>query len=465
MIQSTRRIRGLAATVAVFALALAAAPASAQSLQEALAAAYASNPTLTGQRASQRATDENVPQALAGWRPSVSFTGNAGYQSIDTETSGRTALRTPSNTAETNPYQVTLQATQPLYKFTTNPQIDSAEATVLAGRATLTATEQTVLLNGTTAYLTVLRDGAVLELNRNNEQVLRRQLEATQDRFRVGEVTRTDVAQAEAALAGAVASRIQAEGNLVTSRANFEQVFGFPPGTLTQPPLPNDLPRSEDEAWAQAQDQNPDYAAARYREIASKYDIDATTGQLLPQFNLVGQLNRSNETTTPDLTTNSAQILGQVTMPLYEAGSVYSQVRQRKQVNSQRKLQIDETGRQVRRNAVSTWENLLTARANIESLQAQVNANRIALDGIQQEAAVGSRTVLDVLITEQNLLNSEVALVRARYDEAVASYSLKAVVGTMTAPGMKLPVELYDPTENYKRVRNKWLGLGIGNGD
>jgi outer membrane protein len=311
----------------------------------------------------------------------------------------------------------------------------------------------------------VLRDGEVLELNRNNEQVLRRQLEATQDRFRVGEVTRTDVAQAEAALAGAVASRIQAEGNLVTSRANFEQVFGFPPANLTQPPLPTDLPRSEDDAWVQAQDQNPDYAAARYREIASKHDIDATTGALLPQFNLVGQLNRSNETTTPNLTTNTAQVLAQVSMPLYEAGNTYSQVRQRKQVNSQRKLQIDETGRQVRRNAVSTWENLLTARANIQSLQAQVDASRIALDGIQQEAAVGSRTVLDVLITEQNLLNSEVALVRARFDEAVASYSLKAVVGTMTAPGMKLPVELYDPTENYKRVRNKWLGLGIGNND
>lgn len=465
MNESTRRIRGLAATAAVMALAFAATPAGAQSLQEALAAAYASNPTLTGQRASQRATDEGVPQALSGWRPQVSFTGNTGWQNTYTDTSGVTAIRNPPGTNTTTPYQVTLQATQPLYKFTTNPQIDSAEATVLAGRAALTSTEQSVLLNGTTAYLTVLRDGAVLELNRNNEQVLRRQLEATQDRFRVGEVTRTDVAQAEAALAGAVASRIQAEGNLITSRANFEQVFGFPPANLNQPALPGDLPRSEEEAWSLAQEQNPDYAAARYREIASKHDIDATTGNLLPQLNLVGQLNRSNETTTPNLTTDTAQVLAQVSMPLYEAGNIYSQVRQRKQVNSQRKLQVDETGRQIRRNAVSTWENLLTARANIESLEAQVNANRIALDGIQQEAAVGSRTVLDVLITEQNLLNSEVALVRARYDEAVASYGLKAVVGTMTAPGMKLPVELYDPTENYKRVRNKWLGLGIGNND
>ncbi len=449
------RSRLFAAVLAGSTFAL---PAAAQTLEEALVAAYNNNPTLLAQRAQLRATDEGVPQALAGWRPTVTFSSEFGKsrQDFDPNSASR-----PDETL--TPFANTLSVNQPLYRGgRTEASVQSAEALVRAGRAQLDATEQTVFLQVITAYLDVLRDQRVVELNQNNVQRLERQLEATQDRFRVGEITRTDVAQAEARLERAKSDRTTAEGTLAASRATFQRVVGEPPRSLVLPASPAGLPPSLDRAQAIAADENPDLVAALHREDSSRYDIRAASGALLPSISLNGALSRNEETTVGDLTTSVARVTAQVTVPLYEAGSVYSQVRQRRQTNNQRRIQIDETRRLVGQNVTQAWEALVTARANIVSRQAQVEANSVALDGVTQEAQVGARTTLDVLDAQQELLDAEVALVRARRDEHVAAVALLQTIGWLSAERLKLPVDYYDPAAHYGEVRNKWFGTDGG---
>lgn len=433
-------------------------PASAQSLTDALSAAYNNNPTLLAARAALRATDEGVPQALSNWRPTVNLTGEAGKlrQEFDPSTASN-----PSDTI--SPRTLQLSVSQPLYRGgRTESATDAAEALVLAGRQDLASTERRVLLDAVTAYMDVVQNQAVLELNRNNEEVLRRQLEATRERFRVGEITRTDVAQAESRLSRATADRISAEGALISSRAVLARVMGETPGTLVQPPPLPQLPANEDEALAIAYDDNPDLLGARFREVAAKYDVRTISGGLLPTVSVNGTLSKSDETSRANLESESAKIALTVTMPLYEGGSIYSQTRQRKQTHNQRRIQVEEQRRSVRQSVTQAWENLSTARSNIIARRAQVDAARIALEGVQQEAEVGSRTTLDVLDQEQEYLDARVAEVRARRDEYVAGFTLLSAVGRLGARQLTLPVDYYDPETNYQRVRDKWFGTDGG---
>ncbi|MFN4277809.1 MAG: TolC family outer membrane protein [Ferrovibrio sp.] len=432
--------------------------ASAQSLTDALSAAYNNNPTLLAARAALRATDEGVPQALSNWRPTVNLTGEAGKLRQDFDPS------TASNPSDTiSPRTLQLSVSQPLYRGgRTESATDAAEALVLAGRQDLASTERRVLLDAVTAYMDVVQNQAVLELNRNNEEVLRRQLEATRERFRVGEITRTDVAQAESRLSRATADRISAEGALISSRAVLARVMGETPGTLVQPPPLPQLPTNEDEALAIAYEDNPDLLGARFREVAAKYDVRTISGGLLPTVSLNGTLSQADETSRANLETESARIALTVTMPLYEGGSIYSQTRQRKQTHNQRRIQVEEQRRSVRQSVTQAWENLSTARSNITARRAQVDAARIALEGVQQEAEVGSRTTLDVLDQEQEYLDARVAEVRARRDEYVAGFTLLSAVGRLGARQLSLPVDYYDPETNYKRVRDKWFGTDGG---
>lgn len=452
--------QALLATAVAVGCMIAVQPVSAQSLNEVLSAAYNNNPTLLAARAALRATDEGVPQALSNWRPTVSVTGEVGKlrQEYDPQSA---SFQSDTVTPKT----VTLSVAQPLYRGgRTEAATEAAEALVLAGRQDLADTEQAVLLDAVTAYMDVVQNQAVLDLNRNNEEVLRRQLEATRERFRVGEITRTDVAQAESRLSGAVASRISAEGALVSSRAVLARVIGEMPGTLSPPPPLPELPKSEEEAVAIAYEENPDLLGARFREVAAKYDVRAVSGALLPTVSLNGSLSRADETSRANLEVDSARVALQLTVPLYEAGSVYSQTRQRKQVHNQRRIQVEEQRRAVRQLVVQAWENLTTARSNIEARRAQVEAARIALEGVQQEAEVGSRTTLDVLDAEQEYLDARVAEVRSRRDEYVAGFTLLSAVGRLGARQLSLPVDHYDPTSNYDRVREKWFGTDGGLG-
>ncbi len=419
---------------------------------EALVAAYQTNPTLLAQRANLRAVNEGVPQELSNYRPFVSIESFAGAQHID---------RNGSDGSEsTTPYQASVGLAQPLYRGgRTVAGVARAESEVAAQRAVLRSVEQGVLLGAVTAYMDVWRDQAVLQLTINNEQVLARQLEASQDRFDVGELTRTDVAQSEARLARATAQRIEAEGNLTASRAVFQEVVGFLPGTLEAPPALEGLPPSERDVVGAARDDNPEVLSARFAEQAARHQIDVSRGQLLPEAFLTGEARHSEETFSKDGETDLARGLVEVTVPLYQSGLVSSQVRESKQFAIQRSREIEESSRFAERVAIESWEDLETAQARGVSFQSEVRSSEIALEGVRQENAVGQRTILDVLDAEQELLDAQVNLTRARRDEIVASYEVLSAMGRLTARNLELDVELYDPLTDYRAVRDRWFGL------
>ncbi len=427
--------------------------AHAQSLEDALAAAYAGNPTLLAKRAELRATDEGVPQAISEWRPTISAEGSSGISNVYIST------RTTNKTQQPNPTASSLTISQSLYAGgQTMAAIGSAENAVLAGRAELVGVEQGVLLDAVKVYVNVFREQAVLDLRINNEQVLRRQLEATSDRFEVGEITRTDVHQAEARLAKATADRIQAEGDLVKARVSYRNVVGEAPGQLSRPVMDLNLPKSADQSIKLAVAQNPNVVSAEFDERASNDDIKEVRGELLPSLDLAGTASRSLNSVTESTRTDSYSAILTLTVPLYQSGSVYSRLREARQTASQRRREIDTARRDATETAARAWETLETSRARIESFKAQIRASEVALEGVQREASVGSRTVLDVLNAEQELLDAKVNIVSAERDETVAVFELKSAIGELTADYLSLPVTAYDSKKHYNKVRPKLFG-------
>jgi outer membrane protein len=432
-------------------------------LAEALAATYSNQPALQAERAKLRATDENVPQALSGWRPTVVMAGTAGYG----DGMSRQFVRQGGGgflNSQTDRLIGTAQATltQPLYTGgKTQANVNRAKNLVMAERATLIGQEQTSFTNTVTAYVGVIQAQQLLALNINNEQVLAKQLQATNDRFRVGEITRTDVAQAEAALAGATAQRQTAEGNLQTARGTFQQVVGFlPPGDLVEP-QPLALPvKSEQDATAIASRNNPAVIAALFNDSAAKDAVDVAFAQLMPQVSFQGQVFQSNNAASRSTQTNGYQAVVQLSVPVYQGGSEYSAVRQAKQTSQQTTRLVDDARRTAVQNAVQSWETLAAAKAAAASTRQQINANQIALEGVEREAIVGSRTTLDVLNAQQALLNSRVTLVQNLAQLVTASYQVAAALGRLTARDLHLPVPLYDETAYYNAVKDRWIGLG-----
>jgi len=437
----------------VIALLLA-APVSAQTLQEALANAYSNNPTLQTARAQLRATDENVPQALSGWRPTVILQGSAGYAD-GTSTNTRTGVRSD---AERTPVTASATLSQPLYRGgRTQAATAQAENQVLAQRARLLATEQQVLLDTATAYVNVIRDQQVVRLNQNNVTVLQRQLQATNDRFRVGEITRTDVAQAESRLAGARADLATAQGNLQTSAATFARLVGAPPGRLTEP-QPLRVPVTTQQRVAEAALNNPNVVAARFDEAAARDNVDLQFGALLPQLSAQASAFRNDNSQSARTRATGSQATLNLSVPLYQGGAEHASVRQARQQAQQARQVVDDQRRVAIQQATAAWETYQAAQATVGSTRSQIRAAEIALDGVQREAIVGSRTTLDVLNQEQELLNARVALVRALANLVTASYSVAASVGRLTARDLQLPVQLYDDRAYYRAVRNRWFG-------
>lgn len=451
-------MKKVALTVAsVIAITMPVSLVNAETLRDALASTYQNNPSLLAQRANVRGVDENVPQALSGWRPQVFATGEVAAQHNSTSTA------VAGTSKNSNPREAALVVSQPVYTGgQTVASTKSAEAAVEAARAGLLSTEQNIFQSAVEAYMNVLRDEALVELNRNNSVVLRRQLEAANDRFQVGEITRTDVAQAEARLADSISRLIQAEGNLRSTRANFERIVGRPPESLEDPLVPADFPESEEAALTIALENHPDIEAAKFNEESSRHTIRATSGQLLPSLEVEGSLSSGRELAGAGTNNDTARVGAVLTVPLYQSGSVYSQVRQARQINSQRMQEIEETVRGVRESVIQSWELLETSRSRIGANEEAVRANTIALEGVEQEAQVGSRTTLDVLNAEQELLQSKVDLVTARRDQYVAIYTVLAAIGKLNARDLDLDVEYYDPNANYDRVRNKWFGTDGG---
>ncbi|MEO1191024.1 MAG: TolC family outer membrane protein [Pseudomonadota bacterium] len=454
--QPFQRLGGLLAGGLLMAAAWS-APASAQSLEEALANTYLTNPTLLAARAELRSVNEGVPQALSAWRPQVTISGDVGYE---------TSKLLGENLQPTSGYTAggALTVNQTIYSGgSIRASVDSAEAVVFAQRALLADTEQSVLLAAVTAYIDVWQAKAILDLNIANEERLRRQREATVDRFNVGEVTRTDVSQADARLAGATADRVAAEGDLATAQSIFYQIIGLVPTEVEQAEPIAILPRSLQETVAYAQQDAPNLVAARFLENSALSDIRVQLGSLLPQVSLIGLLDYARDGSatsgTADLDIFTATIVAQVSIPLYQQGLVSSQVRQAKQIASQRRLEITEALRQAEQDGVTAWESLETARAQITSFESQVRANTVALEGVEQESLVGARTVLDVLDAEQELLQAQVSLVGAQRDEVVAAYQVSSAIGRLTAANLNLGVAIYNPRIDYDAVRDRWFGL------
>jgi outer membrane protein len=443
-------------------------PAAGQTLQEAMALAYANNPTLQAARAQLRAVDENVPQALAGWRPTVQFTGSAGQTTSGTRPN---PIGPTGDWRSRDTTQVQGSVTQPLYRGgRTVAQTRRAENQVLAQRARLFATEQQVMLDVVNAYVAVIQNQEEVRLNTNNEQVLTRQLQATNERFRVGEITRTDVAQAESRLAGARASRADAEGRLQTSRATFTRLVGQPPQRLTPPqPLRVPVAAARDAAQLAVQN-NPNVVAALFDEAAARDQIDVQFSNLLPQVSLNGTMFRSTGLTgtgggLDGVRQDGTQVTANLTVPIFQGGAEHALVRQARQQAQQARQVVEDQRRASTQQATQAFETLTAARAQVDSVRAQIRAAEIALDGVQREAIVGSRTTLDVLNAEQELLNARVSLVRALANVITASHSLASAVGRLTARDMNLPVQLYDMEAYYRAVRDRWVGWGDYGGE
>jgi outer membrane protein len=442
----------------------AASPAAAQTLDEALAAAYADNPQLQAERANLRATDEGVPQALAGWRPQVTLSGTAGYTqgTISEPSANLFGESTQATTSEDHQIgSVAATVTENVYSGgQTKAQTAEATDKVKAERANLVNIEQQVFTNAVSAYVTVIENQQLLALAINNAQVLKEQLKATQDRFSVGEITRTDVAQSESSLAQAEAEVQTAQGNLQTARATFEQVMGFQPGKLS-PPQPLALPvTSRRGAATVAAANNPAVVQAQFTEAAASDGVDLAWSKLMPTLAVQGQVFDDVGQTEGGFISKGAEVLASLSWPLYQGGAEYASIRQAVQQREFARQQLDQARRTAVENAEQFWETLVATRATITSTRAEIAANEIALDGTEREALVGSRTTLDVLNAQQLLLQSQVTLVQNLASLVTDSYQVAGAIGRFTARDIGLHVPLYDDNAYYNAVKNAWVGTG-----
>ncbi len=438
-------------------------------LQEALAQAYLTNPQLQAERANLRSVDENVPTALAGWRPTVEIQTEGTYEDYATKTNSgnivtalgtQPGLKGATTWFDTTGYTAVGSITQPIYNGgRTTSSTHEAVNKVYAERANLIATEETVLFNVVQAYVGVIEDKQLLQLQINNEQVLAEQLRATQDRFRVGEITRTDVAQAESALASARAARQSAEGTLQTADASYEQQVGTsPPEDLVEPqPLAPPV-KSEQEAMVESVENNPNVVYQLFNEAQSKDAIDVAFSAIMPKASLQIEYLHDENQSESGIATGGLEGLLNLTIPLYQGGSEYAAVRQARQTSQAAHRTVDEARRTALQTVIAAWESLISSRAAVDSDRAAVRAGFVALDGVERQAIVGTSTTLEVLQQQQTLLNAQTSLVQNLATLVLASYSVADALGRLTARDLRLDVPIYDETAYYNAVRDRLWG-------
>jgi len=448
--------------------------ARAETLDSALARAYQNNPNLNAQRANVRATDENVPRAKAGFRPEVNATADliGRYSESNPDRGRATQVRSGSQS-------LGVEVNQTLFNgFRTENSVRQAESNVLGARETLRNNEQNVLFDSASAYMNVLRDTAILNLQRNNVEVIEEQLRQTQERFNVGEVTRTDVAQAEARLAGSRSQVSVAEANLRASIARYRQNIGVEPRQLSPGrPLDRILPRSLDDALRIAFIEHPALIAALHGVDVAELQVRIVEGELAPTLGLTGSASWTNTNSNrgrfaADNTdagngsgeVTSASIVARLTIPIYERGEVAARTRQSKETVGQRRLEADSIRDQVRAAVISSWGQLEASRSQVTAAQAQVEAAETALSGVREEARVGQRTTLDVLNAQQELLNARVNLITAQRDRVVASYAVVQASGRLNSRYLGLGVEHYRPKLHFDQVKDLWHGLTTPDG-
>ena len=446
---------GAAAAVLLLA-SMGPTPVLADTIEAALVRAYQNNPQLNAQRASVRSTDENVPQALSGYRPRVAVTASAGYQYTDTLANSAGALHTNIHGANA-PRSVGATVSQTLFNGQqTANRTRAAESQVSGAREGLRVLEQTVLLSAATIYMDYLRDSAIVEVQRSNVRVLEQTLKQTKDRFNVGEVTRTDVAQSEAQLAAGRTQQLTAESNLNTTRSNFRRIIGNEPVGLA----PGSLPGAVDLGLTQ----NPNVTAAMFGIDVSYLQTKVNEGALLPTVTLQASVQQSYEQTMTIYRSFGASAIAQLAVPVYQGGAEYALIRQSKETLAQQRLFLEQVRDQTRANVVTAWGQLVAGKAQVQSAQSQVAASEIALNGVREEAKAGQRTTLDVLNAQQALVNARVALVTAQHDRVVASYAVLNAVGRLSPTVLNLATTLYDPSVHYHQVRDSWSGVRIPDG-
>ena len=421
-----------------------------ESLSEALASAYENNPTLNAQRADLRATDEGVPQALSGYRPTITGSGQI------SATQGSSYY----------PYSLSLTVEQPLYAGgRTVNGVNIAETAVLAGREVLRNTEQTTLLDAAQAFMNLVEAQALVNLRRQNVDFLSQQGKAAQDRLNVGTGTKTDVAQANAAAASGQADLNTAVANLNTAVAVYEQVIGHHPRSLgAAKPIDNLLSKTLNAALADAMTLHPQILAAGYNIDIADYNVKVAEGALLPTLSVAGTLTHSEGSGSAAANGDSASAVARLSVPIYQGGEAASKVRQAKESLGERRIDLDQARDAVREAVISAWGSLDAARAQISAAQSEVSAENLALSGVIEEQKVGQQTLLDVLNSQQSLLNAQVTQVEAQHDRVIASYTLLAAIGKLDAETLGLNVPIYDPTQHYTQVRDKWGGLRTPDG-
>ena len=423
------------------------ANANADTIFEAMSEAYNSNPTLHGQRAASGATNEDAAAARSGFRPTIGVKGN--YSDTHVRKTGN---------ATVDGYQkgYTGSVTQSVFSgFQTYNAVKAADSAAKAGIQDLYAVEQSVLLSASTAYLDVMRDEAIVRLQKNNERLLKKQLDETLARFDVGEVTRTDVAQSRASYAQAQSDVISAEGNLAVSKAVYLQMVGKEPKDLQNPAVITKLfPTRFDEAMNYARTNN--YSAT--------YNVNSNKGALLPEVTFTaasGKTTQSNHDMAKNPSTTSTQYSLDMSVPLYTGGATRAKIRKSKYQKWQAQEGVLEAERAVVAGVTSSWQSMQANKSNISSIQAQVKASAIALEGTQKEEALGNRTVLDVLNAYQTLLTSQVNEVKALHDYYVSGLQLMQSMGNLTAKKLALNVKYYNAEEHYQNTKGKWLTLSI----
>jgi outer membrane protein len=445
--------------VAAAVAALSPAAALAETLPEALAQAYAGNPTLAAARAQQAATDENFAQARAGFLPQLGATGTLTTQRVETENTNLAPSSPLRNSvSELDPQTYGLRATQSIYAGGANwARLKQADAVIAAGQQGLRSTEQQVLLQAIAAYVDVIRDEEQVRIRRSNVDVLKRQLQAANDRFKVGEITRTDVAQAQARLAGAEANLAAGVAALEGSRAQYGRIIGVAPAGLQAPPPPPPIPPTIDAAIDAAVDANPDLQRLMKAEEVARRQIAIEAAALKPDLSIVGQVGRSIDASGRGFESDSTSASAQLTIPLFEGGLARSRTRQAKINLTRARIQSEEARRGVVSTVTAAWNDLNAARQVITASREQERAARLALDGAEQELQVGLRTTLDVLNAQQELFDAQLTVARAERDAYVAHHQLLQAIGALTPQAVGVKDSLYDPAKSLRRVKTTIL--------
>src|SRR5271163_4891594 len=446
---------------ALLAAAIGAGAGRAETIGGALIKAYLTNPDINTQRAAVRVADENVPKANAGYLPNIQATGTIGIERAEASEAG------VSTTAFVKPRGYGVSANETVYDgYQTINRIRGAESQVMGAREQLRNTEQNTLLSGVTAYMDVLEDTAILDLDRNNVEVLQEQLRETRDRFTVGEVTRTDVAQAEASLASAQAIALSAVATLQAAVARYRQFIGDQPTSLAPvKPIVRPLPKTLPEAITISQVEHPSIGASLHGVDAAELQIKIAEGALYPTIGLSASINNQFDINgVPGFRLVDGEIMGNLTIPIYQGGAEYASVRQSKESLSQQEMQTDSLRNQVRQAVIAAWGLNEASVGVVRAARAAVSANEVALTGVREEAKVGQRTTLDVLNAQQALLQARTTLVQAEHDQVVNSYSLLSSIGRLNIPTLGLAVAEYDPRVHFDQVKSKWIGLRTPSG-